>query len=580
MPRSKIEVLLEELLAEHGLDAYHLEYCEYEGLVRLSGRVPAWSQVVLAGHLAGRLKGVTGVVNEIIAAGDVRPPCPVRPGNPAVTGRADVVIIGAGVVGAAIARELSRFALEIVILEKDADVGCGASKANNGMVHSGIVQEPDSLRSRLNVRGNALYADLCRELDVPLRRCGLIGVVLKEEELFLLELLKARGETSGIPVEIISREQALALEPSLTPETRGAFLAPTTAMVSPYQLTVACTENAVANGAKLFLNAEVTALERRRGRLYKVVTTRGSFLTGFCINAAGVYADRVAAMAGPPEFTIHPRKGELLIFDVESADRHTAMAAGILSLGPDPYTKGGGISLTVDGNPEWGPTAVEVSDREDTAVTREGINRVLEKFNPLLPGFKASTALITYFAGIRAATYNEDFHIAPSRHLKGLINVAGIQSPGLAAAPAIAEMVVELLHDEGLPLYAKPSFNPHRRDLLRFKQLDRAQQNSLIRENPRYGCIVCRCEQVTEGEIIEALRRPVPALTLDAVKRRTRAGMGRCQGGFCTPRILPIMARELGLPLAKLTKSGPGAPLFSRATKEPPPSGREAWICD
>lgn len=233
--------------------------------------------------------------------------------------------------------------------------------------------------------------------------------------------------------------------------------------------------------------------------------------------------------------------------------------------------------FTVDGNPEWGPTAYEVSDKEDTSVTREGIERVIAKFNSLIPGYSPRNSIITYFAGVRAATYTEDFHIAPSRHMGGLLHVAGIQSPGLVAAPAIAQLVTEILRQEGLALEEKKLFNPVRRDITHFKSMDQTLQDELIRKDPRYGQIVCRCEHITEGEIVEALHRPVPARTLDAVKRRTRAGMGRCQGGFCMPRVLLIMARELGLPLEKLTKNGFGSPLFSRRTKASPPEEKEWW---
>ncbi len=573
-----IQTLIEEMFADNGLGEFNLTITEEDGRVHLAGEVPRWEQVVRAGQLAGTLRGVKSVVNEIKAQEVTPQPYQAPAGNPKVIDSADVVIIGAGVVGAAIARELSRYKLKIILLEKDADVGCGASKANNGMVHSGIVQEPDSLRSELNVKGNAMFPQLCAELDVPFCQSGLMGLVFKEEELFLLDLIKARGQSAGIPVEVISREQALAMEPSISPEVKGAFLAPSTAMTSPYKLTVAYAENAVSNGVSLYLETEVTALEQKSGRIHKVVTNRGSFLTRYCINAAGIYADRVAEMAGPPEFTLHPRKGELLIFDGEDTANHAAMATGILALGQDPFTKGGGTMLTVDGNPEWGPTAYEVPDREDTSVSREGLERIIEKFSPLMPGYDARKSLITFFAGVRAATYTEDFHIAPSRHLGGLIHVAGIQSPGLVAAPAIAELVLEILAAEGLQLEEKENFNPYRRDITHFKNLDEAQRAALIRKDPRYGHIICRCEHVTEGEIIEALHRPVPARTLDAVKRRTRAGMGRCQGGFCMPRVSLLMARELGIPLEKLTKSGPGSPLFSRRTKEPSPQKKEWWI--
>lgn len=572
-----IKALIEEIFEDNGFGSFDLSVSAEEGRICLAGRLPRWGQVVQAGHLAGKVRGVKSVVNKILPLEPLPPPYRAPAGNPVLIGSADVLIIGAGVVGCAIARELSRYNLRIVIVEKDADVGCGASKANNGMVHSGIVQEPNSLRSDLNVKGNAMFKQLCAELDVPYQRCGLIGVVFKEEELFLLNLIKARGDTAGIPVEVVSREQALALEPTLSPEIKGAFVAPTTAMTSPYKLTVAYAENAVINGAELYLETEVTGIEHRAGRVHKVITSRGSFLTCYCINAAGIYADRIAEMAGPPEFTLHPRKGELLIFDPESSAGHAAMATGVMALGHDPYTKGGGTMFTVDGNPEWGPTAYEVTDREDTTVTREGIERIVEKFNPLIPGYTPRTSMITYFAGVRAATYTEDFHIAPSRHMGGLIHVAGIQSPGLVAAPAISKLILEILQQEGLILEENKSFSPIRRDLTHFKSMEHTLQDELIRKDPRYGQIVCRCEHITEGEIVEALHRPVPALTLDAVKRRTRAGMGRCQGGFCMPRVLLIMARELGMPLEKLTKSGSGSPLFSRQTKVSPPGEKEWW---
>lgn len=560
--------LLQELLAGEGLDRFNLHVTADQGLLRLSGSVESWDQVVLAGRLAGGIRGVRGVVNTITAAAGGPPPYIAPEGDHTIIGRADVVIIGAGIVGTAIARELSRFKLDVVVLERAADVACGASKANNGMVHSGIVQEPGSLRSRLNLRGSALFEKLCRDLDVPYRRCNLAVVVFKEEELFLLEMLKARGEMDNIPVELIGPEELLSREPALSPGVKGALLAPTTAMTCPYKLTIACAENAIANGAAFYLNMEVTALEGEKGSLCRVITTRGAFLTGCCINAAGVHAGRIAEMAGPAEFTIHPRKGEFIIFDRQSAPEHITMATGILELTRDPFTKGGGTMLTVDGNPEWGPTAVEVGDPEDTSVSREGLHRIVDKFSPLMPGFDCRGNMITFFAGVRAATYTEDFHIAPSKAMKGLINVAGIQSPGLAAAPAIAGMVLDILRDEGFAPAMKEDFNPLRREPPPFSSLSLAEQNRLIDEDERYGHIVCRCEQISEREIVDSLHRPLPALTLDAVKRRTRAGMGRCQGGFCLPRVLSIISRELKIPPEQVTKSGPGSPLFSRRTRE------------
>ncbi|MDW7739480.1 MAG: FAD-dependent oxidoreductase [Bacillota bacterium] len=569
MTKSTVEII-HELFSDNKLDSFNLKISESKGTVFLEGNVDRWDQAVMAGHLAGSLRSVTAVVNDLMAA-DTVPELFIRTaGEDRLIGHADVVVIGAGVIGSAIARELSKFSLDIVLVEKESDVCCGASKANNGMVHSGIIQEPDTLRSKLNIRGNMLYENLCRELAVPFYRSSLITLIMKEEELFLLDLVKARGDALDIPIEILSREEALNLEPSLTPDLKGAFTAPSTAMTSPYKLTIAYAENAVENGVKLFLNTEVTGLKAERGKLTRVVTNRGSFTTRLCINAAGIYADKVAEMAGKREFTIHPRKGELILFDQVDFENHAKIPTGILAIGQDPYTKGGGSMVTTDGNPEWGPTAIETADREDTSVTLEGINRIIDKFNSVIPGFNPQKSIISFFAGVRAATYTEEFHIKPSASMKGLINVAGIQSPGLAAAPAIAEMVLELVAAEGFELIENKSFNPVRKGQLRFKSLPLRKKKELITRNPLYGQLVCRCEQVTEGEVLDSIHRPVPALTLDAIKRRTRIGMGRCQGGFCTPRLLLLLARELHLPLEDISKDGPGSELLLRPTKLKP----------
>lgn len=296
-----------------------------------------------------------------------------------------------------------------------------------------------------------------------------------------------------------------------------------------------------------------------------VITDRGEIRAPFLVNAAGLYSDEVAELAGAPEFTIHPRKGEMLLIDWKRAGacRHN-LAPGELS--EDPYTKGGGISLTVDGNMLWGPTAQEVPYKEDTDTTREGTERVWRRFSRYLPSVRR-TDVITAFAGVRAATYTEDFHIAPSRRVRGLVNVGGIQSPGITAAPAIARMVVEILRGEGLELREKTSFNPRRRAPPRFRELGDREREELIARDRRYGHVVCRCEHVTEGEVVEAVRRG--ATTLDGVKFRTRAGMGRCQGGFCTPHLLRILSRELGRPVEEITKKGGRSRVVACRIKEP-----------
>lgn len=552
----------QKLASEPQLEGKRISVSVNNSLVKLEGQVDTWLQVVKAGQLAGTTPGVYSVVNEITCPGcsvpEIRPTCM----SDQVMAPVDVVIIGAGVIGCALARELSRYDLKIVVLEKASDVSTGASKANNGMIHPGIFVEPGTLKARLNVRGVQLYQQLAEELDFPLRWCGLMGVVIKPDELFLLDIIKAQAEKNGVnDVELLTREQVFEREPNVTSRALGGFFAPTTGMVSPYKVTTAYAENAAQNGVEFFFDTPVIDIRVKQGEVAAVVTPKGVFPCKLVINAAGIYADQVAAMAGEPEFTLHPRRGELLIFDNKQSQLFDTCLAEV-TLNIDPHTKGGGIMMTIDGNIEMGPTAEEVPEREDVATTTAGMERILSKFEHLLEGFDRRS-VIAYFSGLRAATYTEDFHIRFSRRAKGLLNVAGIQSPGLAAAPAIAEYVIQLLNEyEGIKLVPNPKFNPRRKEMPHFKKLSTEEQNELIKQDPRYGRVVCRCETVTEGEIVEAVHRPIPAVNLDAVKRRTRAGMGRCQGGFCTSRVAEIIAREKGIPMHEVTKDGEGSWMF------------------
>lgn len=584
-------VIRGQLAADSVLANCDLRVAVRRGVAVLTGVVPTWDDVVRAGYAAAAVAGVVGVVNDIVSA-DRDPD--ERAGGPAADSSAgaaraaaglaarteaylrsllpplggegrpfDIVIIGAGVIGCAVARELSRYRARIAIVEREWDVACGASRANNGMIHPGVDPEPGTLKARLNVRGNFLYDQFARELDFSFARCGLLGVVTNPDELFALEIVRARAADNGVPdVEILYGLEAVRkVEPAVTERAVGAFYAPTTGMVSPYQVTLACAENALANGVALFLGTAVTGLAVADGAVTGVITDRGAIPCRLVINCAGINADEICALADAREFTIHPRRGELLIFD-RAAGGHYRCAVSPFGLDIDPHTKGGGAMITVDGNPEWGPTAVEVPDRVNRRVDRAGLERVLAKFGPVLPGFPARENIIAYFAGLRAATYHEDFHIGPSRFVRGLYNVAGIQSPGLAAAPAIAELVGGEVRDL-LSLEERSDWNPVRRARRPLRELARPERDRLIAADPRYGRIVCRCETVSEGEIVAAIRGSVPALTVDAVKRRTRAGMGRCQGGFCLPRTVQIMARELGIPAAAITKAGPGSELFA-----------------
>jgi len=542
--------------------------CE-DSIVHLEGEAEKWEQVVALGHLAAGVAGVRGVVNRVWPKSLPRPEKKRKTKEKASWDgiKVDVAIVGGGIIGATIARELSRYDLKIVLVEKEADVAWGQSKANPGWVHAfaGVDVDPKSLKAKLCVRGNAMYDKLAQELDFPFKRIGLLAIVTEEELLPLLDFVKDLAKEHGIPVEIIrDRDEIFRREPRITEKALAALFFPTYGSTSPYLATIALAENAVMNGVKLLLDAEVTDVIVKNSQIKEVVTDRGTVFTKFLVNAAGLHADEIAEMAGAREFTIHPRRGEMVIFDSKYSSRYSHNLAPA-TLKSDPYTKGGGIAISVDGNSIWGPNAEEVPYKEDTGTTRRAIEIVWEKFSHFVPHIPKE-AMITAFAGSRAATYTEDFHIAPSRKVKGLIHVAGIQSPGTAAAPAIGEMVLEILRKEGLHLMDKPDFNPIRKAPPSFHALANEEREELIAEDPKYGHVVCRCEHVTEGEILEAIRRG--ATTMDGIKFRTRAGMGRCQGGFCTPHVIKILARELQIPVEHVTKRGRGTELLPYKIKQ------------
>ena len=570
----KIEKELEKIVKKKG---FIIKTSVKDQIVYIEGEVASWDDVVEIGHLTGSIKGVKGVVNRITAKNvekvtKKREPLAIEGTLPET---ADVVIIGGGVIGCFIARELSKYKVDVVLLEKEADVACGATKANNGQIHTGIGEKSGTLKKELCARAWPLYDKICNELDVPFTRNGLL-VVMTEDTLrmpsfiskfiskYVLTLLVVRrGKKVGDSPRIIKREELLKMEPNITERATSAVFMPGYGVICPYVLTIALAENAICNGVSIFLETEVTDIIVKDNCIDKVVTNRGEIKPRFVVNAAGVHADEVAAMAGAQEFTIHPRKGSILLFD-KGTERYITHQISELKFPPDPHTKGGGLLETVNGNMLWGPSAVEVFDKEDTSVTYEEIEAMVEKYHPVLPDF-SKNFIITYFAGVRASTYTEDFVIRPSK-VEGFIHAAGIQSPGLTAAPVIAETVVNLLEDAGLQMEEK-DFNPVRKAPITFSKLSTEEKKKVINENPLYGNVICRCEHVTEGEVMAAIHSPLPAVTMDAIKRRTRAGMGRCQGGFCTPRVAEILARELHIPVEEVTKKGDGSHLFVGKTK-------------
>lgn len=484
--------------------------------------------------------------------------------------RYDVVIIGAGVVGAFVARELSRYHLSVAVLDKEVDVGMGQSSSNSAIIHSGHDPKPGTLKARCNVAGNRLWYQVAEELDIPIENTGALIVAEGDEELSKLNALLERGRENGVPgVEILSREATLAREPHLADSTSGALWTPTAGIVDAFQGVLGPAENAAMNGVDFFLNEEVTGFETEGGRLATAVTPKDTFTARWFVNAAGVHSDEIMHLAGArPDFKITARRGEYFVFD-----RTRFKIDNVLF--PMPSEKGKGILVTstTHGNTMIGPNSDYIDDKEDHSVTAEGLHAVLDGAKRLVPDVNARDVIAT-FAGLRATGNHKpdgsyrDFLLEVSEQAPGLINLAGVESPGYASAPAIAEYLVEMLRDAGQPLEPKEDWKPNRKRIPRFKELSHEQRAQLVRENPAYGRIVCRCEEVTEAEVVAAINAPIPATTYDAIKRRTWLGTGRCQGSFDYPRTMELLSRELGISMTDVTKKGPGSVMLYRRTKE------------
>ena len=474
----------------------------------------------------------------------------------------DVIVIGAGVVGCAAAMELGKLDLKTAVLERAEDVGTGASKANSAIVHAGFDPVPGTLMARFNLLGNRRMPALCKDLDIPFDQCGALVLCFDEADRPKLDDLLARGFKNGeTNLRIVERGELREMEPNVSEEAVAALWAPTSGIICPFELTEAMAENAVRNGCEFFFRAEVTAIERRDDR-WVLTTPRGEFEARCVVNAAGLYSDVLHNAVGGGPVTIRGRRGEYCLLDKKTRGlvRHT-----IFQL-PGKLGKGVLVTPTVHGNILVGPTADDVDDKEATETTEAGVSRLLSAARRSVPGLPRGRN-ITSFAGLRAHLVRDehDFLLGPVEGAPGYIAAIGIESPGLTAAPALGEYLAGLCRDY---LHAAPNKNyrPGRDRVVRLNTLSRDERAALIKDNPAYGRIVCRCEGVTEGEIVDAIRRFPGAVSVDGVKRRTRAGMGRCQGGFCLPKVLRILSRETGIPMTELTKNG-GAPLLTGATR-------------
>ena len=463
----------------------------------------------------------------------------------------DVAIVGGGVVGCAIARELSRFRLSAVLLEANAEVGFGTSKTNSGIIHPGHDTPLSTLKGRLVVRGNAMYDRLCAELKFGFRRIGELNVALREDEVASLHALKAMGDDKGVPgLEMWDQERLRREEPNLSRDIVAALYCPSAGVINPYEFAFALAENAEANGVEIRVDSPVTGIDLAGDGL--LVRAQGGDVTArHVLNCAGVHAERVAAMVGAADFRILPRKGEEYMLD----RRLKGLVRRLVFPLPTAKSKGILIIPTFDGTIMVGPTADDVDDPEDVATTSAGAERVFGQVRRLCPSISARDA-ITAFAGVRAVADSGDFVIRATP-VRGFVNVAGIQSPGLTSAPAIAEYVRDLLGGEGLRLDERDDWSPEVRGPARFALCGHAEQERLVASNPAFGRVVCRCELVTEAEVEEAMDHG--ARTLDGIKFRTRAGMGRCQGGFCTSRCMEALARRMGVPIERVTKRGGGS---------------------
>ena len=474
----------------------------------------------------------------------------------------DVIIIGAGVSGSAVARELSRYRIKVCVLEKEEDVCCGTSKANSGIVHTGYDAAEGSLMAKLNVRGNEMMDALARDLDIPFKRTGSLVICLHEEDQPQLQTLYERGGRNGVPgLRILGREELKDMEPNISDEACAALYAPTAGIICPFELNIAMAENAAMNGVEFRFNTEVQDLKSTE-KGWEIYTSQGVCETRYVVNAAGVYADVFHNIVSKNKIHITPRRGDYCLLD-KSAGSHVGRTIFAL---PGKYGKGVLITPTVHGNLLVGPTAVDIEDKEGTNTTKEGLDEIIKKAGMNIKNLPMRQ-VITSFAGLRAHEDGHEFIIGEVKDARGFIDCAGIESPGLTSSPAIGEMVGNLIRDK-MNLEEKEDFISIRKGVLNPNTLDREQRNFLIQEKPEYGNIICRCEMISEGEIIDAIQRPLGARSLDGIKRRTRAGMGRCQTGFCSPKTMEVLARELHIPISEVTKSGGNSGIIRGRNKD------------
>lgn len=474
----------------------------------------------------------------------------------------DVIIIGGGVTGTAVARELSRYNVKACLIEKEEDVCSGTSKANSAIVHAGYDAKNGSLMAKLNVEGNKMMPNLAKELDFAYINNGSLVICLYEEDMPMLEELYNRGIKNGVEnLQILKKEEVLKIEPNVTDDVYAALYAPSAGIVCPFSMNIAFAENAAKNGVEFKFDTEVLNIEKIDG-IFEIDTTQGKFQTKVVVNAAGVYADKFHNMVCDDKINITPRRGDYFLLDkaVGNHVSHTIFAL------PGKLGKGVLVAPTVHGNLIVGPTAIDVDDKDGINTTCEGLEQIVERSGRNVKNLPLRQ-VITSFAGLRAHEDGHEFIVGEAKGVEGFIDCAGIESPGLTSCPAIGKMVADILRDK-LNLTSNEKFSPYRKGFINFSELSFDERRELIKEKPEYAHIICRCENVSEGEIMDAVNRPIGAKSLDGIKKRVRAGSGRCQGGFCTPKVMEIIAREKRADIKDITKKGKNSALIVGVNKE------------
>ena len=546
---------------------------EENGCRIVSGESDNWQDIIKACSMCVSKDRSVHVVNDVTYTGQADAPMRLPAvQNNELDGKApDVLIIGGGISGATILRELSKWQLDCLLVDKESDLAMHASGRNDGEIHPGVDLAKGSLKQHYVLLGNRMYPQLSDQLDVPFDRCGQYACFTQGylRGFVSLYALKRKYIDGCKDTQILSARKLRQKEPQLNRDFKFALYNPSAGCICPYGLTIACAENAVQNGAKVSLNTAVTGMTVENGTITSVQTNKGTLYPKLVINAAGVFAEDIAKMAQDHFYSIHPRRGTNSILDRKAGSLIKGIASVKVLERNTGHTKGGGLLHTVHGNVLAGPDAVETHEKENFATTPESIATVFGKQKTTAPDLKERD-IITYFTGVRAPNFEEDFIIEKGRKTKNLIHCAAIQSPGLTTAPAVAKdvarMALDFLQAQKLVL-RNDRFDPVRKAPPRLAQMPVVQRNKLIKENPDYGYIVCRCEEVSKGEILDALNAPICVPTIDGVKKRVRPGMGRCQGGFCSPAVAKIIAEHQNIPLEQVTKTGEGSPLLFGKTK-------------